>query len=99
MPNCFALKKKGADKASKLVDVDQEIADMLGVECDPKMWTRSWYDIIGYGYALGRSFKETGEQMDKYLMHEPDSELYADLKKINEYLEKEYDLDSWYEMK
>ena len=59
MPNCFQLLRNGTPV--NLVDVDKEMCKAFGAECDPDKWYRSWYNIIGFGLALGRTWDDLRE--------------------------------------
>lgn len=54
MPNCFQLFERGCSEPVKLQQVDQAIADHLGVPCDPVQWCCDWYHVIGFLIAMGK---------------------------------------------
>ena len=87
MPRCFALTKKGENKPTKLQTIDDEMREAFGAPPDPAQWFRDWYNIIGLGLAVGKSFA----QMRK--LFEDDAELVECLT----YLEERYESDCWRE--
>ena len=60
MPNCFHLFRKSAPEAGpvSLNRIDEELCRELGVEVHPRNWVVSWYDIIGFKLAMGRTWTE-----------------------------------------
>lgn len=51
----------------RLIDLDKEICDHLGLPCDPQVWVLSWMNTVGYALAMGA----TWEHIRKYIP-EPD---------------------------
>ena len=91
MPSCFQLIKKGETEPSILQDVDTEMWNHFkgGEPKGNDRWYRSWYDIIGLGLAMGKTWNELRE-------------MYTDrprLLEIIEYLEDHYTTDAWREFK
>jgi len=86
MPNCFQLTKKGESEPSKLEEIDNELwLKFEGSIPEPNdRWWANWYNIVGLPLACGKSFNE--------IALEAEGEL---LEAIN-YLDKNYEVRSWY---
>ena len=56
MPACFTLTKKGEDKPSRPIDIDEAMCAHLGAEVHPTEYHRSWYDTIGLALAVGKDW-------------------------------------------
>ena len=93
MPNCFSLTKKGEKEITKLTKVDEEIADLLGLPCDPEKWTVGWYDTIGLGLAMGKNWNDLRKWWPKEDPKYANSPAHA----VIDYLEANYNVDAWYE--
>ena len=87
MPRCFALTKKGENEPTKLQAIDDEMRVAFGAPPDSSQWFRCWYNIIGLGLAVGKSFEQLTE-----LFHD-DAELVA----VIDYLAEQYVSDCWRE--
>ena len=87
MPACFSLTKKGETKPAFLPEVDDEMREHFGAPADKENWFRGWYDTIGLGLAMGASSKRLRE-----LLVDCDN-----LIEVLDWLEENYDIDSWYE--
>ncbi len=87
MPRCFALTKKGENEPTKLQAIDDEMRVAFGAPPDSSQWFRGWYNIIGLGLAVGKSFAQMRE------LFEDDAELVECLT----YLEEKYESDCWRE--
>lgn len=106
MPNCFSLRKKGTTHPAILQDVDKEMCDHFGQPCDPKHWLAGWYNVIGCliavkGYALGSDDlrRAIREWYDPALYGlEEAIEAEADMLKILEWLESNYESNNWVEI-
>ena len=48
----------------KLIELDEQFCEELGVEPDTKDWVLGWMDTIGLGLALGKSASELLENGD-----------------------------------
>jgi len=83
MPACFQLFKRGSDVPERFADVDDAICAHFGVTPDAERFYRSWYDIEGFGLAMGHDW-------DKLRTINPDR---ADI--IN-WLEANYTTQAWY---
>jgi hypothetical protein len=64
MPNCFQLYKRGEQEPSVLQKVDEAMCKHFDTFCDPKHWHHNWYNIIGFGYAMGQSYVQ---QRDRFI--------------------------------
>ena len=106
MPNCFQLTRKSEPEKGpvKLTQIDQEIADHLGVPCNPTIWCYYWYDIIGFKLALGKKHDEIKAdllEVRKTLVDAGDTEgveFQDQLVRINDFLEANFTSDSWVEI-
>jgi len=87
MPICFTLTVKGENKPMKLQTIDDEMRAAFGAPPDPHRWFRNWYNTIGIGLAVGRSFAQLREVFAN------DAELVECLT----YLEERYVPDCWRE--
>ena len=55
MPNCIAFTDRHTKDAVTFAEIDDALCVHLGVVPDQDKFYRSWYDIIGYGLACGKS--------------------------------------------
>ena len=62
MPNCFTLTREGESKPASLQAIDDEMRIAFGEEPDEERWLWGWYDTIGYGLAMGRTWEQLREQ-------------------------------------
>lgn len=47
-------------------EIDNAMCQHFGVEPDPDYFYRSWYDLIGFGLAVGRTYAELRELAPGY---------------------------------
>ena len=87
MSRCFALTKKGENKPTKLQAIDDEMRVAFGAPPDSSQWFRGWYNIIGLGLAVGKTFEQLTE------LFNDDAELVA----VIDYLAERYMSDCWRE--
>lgn len=88
MPACFSLTLKGAEKASNLVDIDEELCQAFGEPIHLEHWFRNWYNLIGFCLAMGDSFDQVRERL---------KEGDTDLREVIDWLEERYDPSCWRE--
>ena len=62
MPNCFTLTRKGESKPANLQEIDDEMRQAFCEEPDEVRWLWGWYDTIGFGLAMGRTWEQLREQ-------------------------------------
>lgn len=86
MPSCFSLTKRGHNRPSNLQDVDRDICEHLGVKVDPMNWYSNWYNTIGLSLAIGHSFEKI-------------KEFFPERAQVIDFLEQNYDVNSWKEFK
>ena len=86
MPVCFQLIDKTTMKPEKLAVVDNKLCAFLGVVPDPVNYYKGWYDGIGFGLALGKSWDELRQTFPSAL----------GVKIIN-WLEENYDVNAFRE--
>lgn len=68
MPNCFQLYRLDNPTKTpvKFSQVDRELCAHLGVPCHDRHWHAGWYDVFGFGLAVGHSWEQMAirEQMN-----------------------------------
>ena len=92
MPNCYSLTRNGKEQAERLILIDEDLCNMMGVIPHPTEWLADWENTIGLLLALGKRWDEiqqhlteTGRMNDK-------------IEKIITYLRKNYKVTSWYQV-
>ena len=88
MPNCFSLTKKGDSKPATLTSVDEAICALLGEPVHELNWCHQWFDSVGFGLAVGRTFADMRDTFADC----------PDLLKIIDFLEANYTPDAWAEI-
>lgn len=102
MPNCFSLIRKSNpnDGPVKLIKIDEEICQFLGVDVHPDNWCYSWYDIIGRNLACDESFQEQILRFQKFhdeSDNQDDKDFWNILIKIARWTDENFTFDSWYQ--
>ena len=87
MPNYFQLIDKTTEKPAKFVDIDEKLCAHMGVEPHPKNYLYGWYDSIGLGLAMGKTWDEMRTWWDDN----------SPMQKVINYLEERYTPDAWYQ--
>lgn len=87
MASCFALTRIGETKPTALAEVDAHLCRELNQPCADDDWLYNWYNWIGLGLAVGKTFDELREQWKKY----------PELVKVLDVLKANYTVDSWRE--
>lgn len=89
MPVCFTLTPRlapGVESApATLQHIDDRMRQDLGYDPDPEKWLHGWYDSIGFGLAMGRTF-------DSMRVTFADD---AELLEVIDYLDKHYIPDAF----
>ena len=67
----LTLISKKTKKPESFPAIDVKMCKALGVESDAKAFYRNWYDRIGMGLALGKTFAEYRDEYNDYLTPEP----------------------------
>lgn len=105
MPNCFALTRKGETEPVVLQKLNEELCAMLGEPVHERFWTHSWYDIIGFKLAMGRSWDDIDHVLAEYVMHDimdgrsdENVQYSADLLTISHYIQTNFTSDAWVEI-
>lgn len=95
MPNCFSLTRKSEPEKGpvKLTQIDLEVASFMSVPCHDKYWCYNWYNVIGFGLAMGKTFADLREKEIK----EPD-EYSENMIKIIDFLDANFTADAWVEI-
>lgn len=91
MPNCFTLTRKSNLEAGpvKFVEIDAELCKHFNEPVDEVHWYLGWYDSIGLGLALGKSWDEL-----RTWWKEEDA---AQMLRIIDYLEENFTPNAWYQ--
>lgn len=104
MPNCFSLTRK-SDMDSGPVGlnaIDAELCQHFGYRCDEKRWLNEWYNIIGFGLAIGKTFEDLRNDTLENLTR-PGENPYEFGDKLNlaiiDYLEANFVPNAWVERK
>ena len=88
MPNYFSLTPIGlhapGNTPDNLCDVDEALAKYLNVPVHPTKWCVAWYDIEGFGFALGCTWNELRSD-------------YPNRRHIIDWFEANYTVKSWYQ--
>jgi hypothetical protein len=92
MPNCFQLTKKGETGPMKLQQVDDLMRAEFGEPPSDTEWCFGWYDGIGLMMALGHNEARCKELIDDWYENSPRREA---LQRVNEWLWREFTVDSW----
>ena len=79
----FTLTKKGEKEPSTFVAIDEAMCAHFGVTPDPDRYYRNWYNVEGFGLAMGHDW-------DKLRKINPDR------KDIIDWLEENYISDAWH---
>ncbi len=83
MPAYFSLTKVGSTTPQNLQEIDDDMRRHFGAEADKERWYRSWYDIEGYGIAVGH-----GPQKLREILRDRDE--------IIDYLQSNFEWNAWY---
>ena len=62
MPACFTLTRKGESTPSSLQHIDDEMRVEFGEEPDEIRWLWGWYNVVGFGLAMGRDWTQLRKQ-------------------------------------
>jgi hypothetical protein len=88
MPNCFSLTDKRTGELASLSGVDDRMREHFGAPPDPDKFYESWYNVIGFALACGRTLPELIERLAG-----KDEALHA----IALWLAEHYTSDAWAE--
>lgn len=95
----FQLYRIGSQEPAILQQVDAAICQNLGLPFDDSKWVCSWYDIIGFQLACGRSFQTiTNLLMSNWERHSYGANVDSfdrTLVRINHYLLENYSTECW----
>jgi hypothetical protein len=96
MPNCFSLTRKSNPEAGAvpLAQVDKEMCEHFNVPCNPVKYYQDWYNWLGYGFAMGRSF----DDMRAYIKEHDNPELMDHDLEIVDWMEANFTPDAWAEI-
>ena len=87
MPSCFQLTLRGESEPMNLIKVDEMICSHFNAPVDADKWYENWYNEIGLGLAMGRTWEQIKDTYSKW------PEVVA----IADYLEATFTTNSWYE--
>ena len=90
MPNYFKLISKETGEPKVFQELDNEMREHFNVPPDPEKWLYSWYDFIGLGLAMGKTFDEL-----RGFVHEDEKHIH----KVIDYIDERYTADAWYSPK
>lgn len=85
MPNCFQLFPVGSTTPDKLSTVDEKLCSFLGDPVHPNNYCRMWYDIEGWGFAMGWTWDKMRE-------------VCPERKNIIDWFEANYTVNAWAEV-
>ena len=85
MPACFQLFPIGSDEPARFSVIDDAMRQHFGAPPDAERYYEGWYDIEGFGLALGRDWDDLRG-------------LFPERKPIIDWLEKHYTADAWTEI-
>ena len=91
MPACFQLFPKGSDEPARFSAIDDAMCAHFGVQPDAARYYRYWYDIEGFGLAMGRTFDDMRQRDEEA---PPEESRRA----IIDWLDEHYTADSWTEI-
>ena len=91
MPACFQLFAKGSDEPARFSVIDDAMRLHFGADPDPAHYYRFWYDIEGFGLAIGKTFAD----MRKADEGSPPEE---SRRAIIDWLDEHYTSDCWTEI-
>ena len=96
MSNCFSLTRKGESKPASLQAIDDEMRIEFGEEPDPERWLWGWYDVVGFGLAMGRDWMQLREQFAEDPVEDEESvEFCRSMLKVIDWLEANYIPNAW----
>jgi hypothetical protein len=85
MPACFQLIPIGSDEPARFAEIDDAMCAHFGVTPDESRYYQQWYDIEGFGCAMGKTWAELRTLMPERAP-------------IIDWLEQHYTCDSWTEI-
>jgi hypothetical protein len=93
MPNYVSFVSKKTGQEVILNHLDEELAALVGEEVHPRHYCRSWFDIIGFRAASGKSLDEIRDEIIAYEADEADDE--KELTAIAKHLAENYTTNAW----
>ena len=100
MAICFQLTLKGEKQPATLQSVDDRLWIELGHREPSKSdWYLSWFNVVGFMLAAGHSFMNVSEHLEKRSMEASDqdeSDYYAQLVEVTEFLSSNYTVNSFW---
>ena len=86
MPNCFQLLERDTNTPASFADIDEQLCNHFNTPVDEKLYYRAWYDVVGLGLAMGKSFEQLREMLPEYI-------------DIIDFLDAHYTTTAWYQHK
>ena len=87
MPNCFTLTDKTTGERAVFAYIDNDMRKHFNQPDDPDKYLWGWYDTIGLGLAMGKTWDEMRTWWDDN----------SPMQKVINYLEERYTPDAWYQ--
>ena len=98
MPACFTLTRKGESKPASLQAIDDEMRIEFGEEPDKKRWLWGWYNVVGFGLAMGRDWTQLREQFAEDSAEDEESvEFCCSMLRVIDWLEANFTANAWAE--
>ena len=98
MAHCFTLTRKGESKPASLQGIDDEMRIEFGEEPDKKRWLWGWYNVVGFGLAMGRDWTQLREQFAEDSAEDEESvEFCCSMLRVIDWLEANYVPNAWAE--
>jgi hypothetical protein len=88
MPACFCLYSKYTKEQMSLTEVDEIMCAHFNEPVDKDKWLGDWYNAIGLGLAMGKSWQDLRDLFTSESNHA-----------MIDYLEATYTTDCWHEQK
>ena len=96
MSNCFQMTRKGRDKPMALQAIDDEMRVAFGEPADPKKWLWQWYNLVGLGLAMGKTWEELRKMFGPD--EDEDEDAFGErMLRVIDWLEQNFTADAWVE--
>lgn len=100
MPVCFQLYRLGSRTPASLhYEVDGAICAYLEVPMSETKYCCGWYDYIGLLLAMGKSFAEIADGLQRDIAEGKATAWTWTMLRINHFLCENYSSDAWWEPK
>lgn len=75
--------------------IDEEMCKHFNVTCNPKLWYKNWYNIIGFSLATGSTFQSLRED---FTINTNEWDGPEELLAITNWLDENFTKDAWVEI-